>query len=406
MTMDNSRIAERAQALTPELIAWRRRIHRYPELSFQEVETAKLVASELDRTLGISVRVEVGGTGVIGTLSAGSGAHIALRADMDALPILEGNLCDYRSQNPGVMHACGHDAHTAILLGATRLLAMEAEAGNLSGTVTFLFQPAEEKQGADGLTGALRMIEDGALDGVEAVLALHMNPELPYGAVLLNDGYTMASIDTFQGHLYGTGGHGAYPHLGVDPTWILLPVLQSIYGIVPRRVSPLEPAVISIGQIHAGTASNIIPSEVFIQGTIRSYAPEVREQLISELERSFSLATTLGGSYRLQVERGEPVLNNDAGMNDSIRGVVQDLFPRFEIHSGPFGMGAEDFSHMTERVPGAMFFLGCSLDDGIKRNLHTPFFDLDERCLAAGAAILAETAKRFLNVSAAEGKAK
>ncbi|PTX58464.1 amidohydrolase [Melghirimyces profundicolus] len=394
MTVKN--MGEEAEKLREQLVEWRRRIHSNPELSFREFETSRLVAEELRKIEGMKVETEVGVTGVVGTLTRGTGKTVALRADMDALPIMEAGERPYRSQNPGVMHACGHDAHTAILLGAARLLGQVFRREDVGGTVKLLFQPAEEHTGAAGSTGAPRMMEDGVLDGVEEVIALHMNPERPVGEVQMNDGYTMASVDTFQGTLYGTGGHGAYPHLGTDPTWMLLPVLQALHGIVARRISPLEPAVVSVGQIHAGTASNVIPSEVFIQGTIRTYTPETRERMAEELEKAFSLATALGGNCHFQVERGEPGLYNNPGVNGVIREAIRDLFPEMKVHSGPFGMGAEDFSYMTEAVPGAMFFLGCAIPDGVHRDLHTPIFDIDEGCLPVGAAILAEAALRLL----------
>ncbi|WP_240511850.1 M20 metallopeptidase family protein [Paludifilum halophilum] len=385
------------------MIEWRRRIHAHPELSFQEFATARLVAEELGAIEAMEVQTEVGGTGVIGTLSGGPGPCVALRADMDALPITEANRCSYRSRRPGVMHACGHDAHTAILLGTARLLGEELTEGGLPGTVRFLFQPAEEDFGDDGRTGAPRMIREGALEGVDAVLALHMNPGLPHGSLQVNDGYTMAGLDTFRGTLSGTGGHAAYPHRGTDPTWLLLPVLQALHGIVARRVSPMEPAVVSVGRIHAGTASNVIPSEVEVEGTFRSYDPDIREGLIEELERAFSLAASLGGDYSFRVERGEPALKNDARVNRRVIEAVRTLFPDCKIHQGPFGMGAEDFSHMTAVVPGSMFFPGCALPDGI-RDLHTPYFDIDERCLSAGAAIMAESALRLLQRPLQEGE--
>lgn len=328
-------MAERAQEIREMLVKWRRHIHQNPELSFREFETSRLVAQELSRIEGMNVKTEVGTTGVIGTLSQGNGWTVAIRADMDALPIADAKDRPYRSQNPGVMHACGHDAHTAILLGVARLLGEEFQNREVQGTVKLIFQPAEEHTGPYGSTGAPRMMEEGALDGVDRVIALHMNPERTVGAVQLNDGYTMASVDTFQGTLYGTGGHGAYPHLGTDPAWMLLPVLQALHGIVARRVSPLEPAVVSIGQIHAGTASNVIPSEVFIQGTIRTYDPQTREMMIKELEKAFSLVDTLGGNYTFQVEQGEPGLYNHPSVNEVISAVIRDLYPDMRIYRAP-----------------------------------------------------------------------
>ncbi|MDR6225169.1 M20 metallopeptidase family protein [Desmospora profundinema] len=391
--------AQYAMGIMPQLVAWRRQIHANPELSFREFETARLVADVLARIPGMAVETEVGVTGVVGRLGSGDGPTIALRADMDALPIQEVTDRSYRSQIPGVMHACGHDAHIAILLGAARILGERFQERKGSGNVHFIFQPAEEYTGTDGKTGAVHMIEAGVLEGVDLALALHMAPEWPVGTLQIHDGYSMASVDTFEGTLYGTGGHGAYPHLGTDPTFLLLPVLQALHGIISRRVSPLEPAVVSVGQIHAGTASNVIPSEVFLQGTIRSYRPDVREQLIREVEQAFGLARQMGGDFTFEVDRGEPVLYNDPNVNRRILEAVRSIYPEFHVVKGPFGMAGEDFSYMTEKVAGAMFFLGCGLPDGVSRELHTPVFDIDERCLPVGAAIMAETAWRYLRES-------
>lgn len=402
--MDSVAITRRAKELLPRLIKWRRLFHKYPELSFQEEKTAARIVEILKDIQGMEIRTGVGGTGVIASLSKGEGACIALRADMDALPISEANDVPYRSRHPGVMHACGHDAHIAILLGAACLLGERWANNPWCGEVRFLFQPAEECGGADGLSGAPLMIREGVLEGVEGVVALHMHPGLPQGAIQVYDGPAMASTDFFYGSVRGTGGHGAYPHLGVDPTWLLLPVLQALHGIVSRRVSPMDPAVVSIGQINGGSAENVIPEEVRLKGTIRSYDPTVRKQLIQEVKQAFSLTVPLGGDYHLQVEPGEPVLMNHPAINHRIVTVVRELFPDFPIHRAPFGMGGEDFSHMTALVPGAMFFLGCAKPDGVSRELHTPVFDLDENCLADGAAILAETALRFLQDPKLEGK--
>ncbi|MGC4379038.1 M20 family metallopeptidase [Fictibacillus sp. Mic-4] len=390
-------LIKQANGLSEQLITWRRHFHRHPELSFQEFGTAQFVAQTLRGMDGIKTETGIGvHTSVIGTLSGGEGPKIAIRADMDALPIQEENPEDYRSQNPGVMHACGHDAHTAILLGVAKLLSERFKSGELNGTVKFIFQPAEESTDENGLSGAPYMIQAGAYDGVDAAIALHMCPWLQVGEVQVNDGYSMANVDVFQGKVFGTGGHGAYPELGTDPVWMLSPVLQAIHGIVSRKVSALDAAVVSIGQVHAGTASNIIPTEVTLEGTIRSYLPEVRDLLSEEVERAFALVEQLGGRYSLEIERGEPALNNDSSVNGWIRETIRSLYPEFKLVQRPFGMGGEDFGYVTEKLPGAMFFLGCGLPDDIRRDLHTPIFNLDEACLPIGCAILAETARRFL----------
>lgn len=387
---------DKANAIAPEIIRLRREIHAHPELAFQEVRTAQLVAETLREIGGIDVRTGVGKTGVVGQLGTGDGPTIGIRADMDALPIDEATGLPFASQNPGVMHACGHDAHTAILLGVAHLLKQEFAAGNLRGNVRFLFQPAEEAQDDEGLSGAPRMINDGALDGVDHVIALHVDSNLPVGKITIREGASSAAVDTFRGWITGSGGHGAYPHLGTDPLWMLLPVMQALHGIVARRINPMQPAVVSLGVVRGGTASNVIPAEVYLEGTLRSFDPQVREQLIAEVERAFAVARAVGGDYRLEIERGYPAGYNDARVSAWIAETITDLIGADAIDRSRTGMGAEDFAYMTQKAPGAMFMLGAAIDDGVSRGHHTPIFDIDERALPIGAAILAETARRYL----------
>ncbi|ABU58110.1 M20 metallopeptidase family protein [Roseiflexus castenholzii] len=387
---------DKANAIASEIVRLRRDIHAHPELAFQEVRTAQLVAETLREIGGIDIRTGVGKTGVVGHLGTGDGPTIGIRADMDALPIDEATGLPFASQNPGVMHACGHDAHTAILLGVAHLLKQEFAAGNLRGNVRFLFQPAEEAQDAEGLSGAPRMINDGALDGVDHVIALHVDSGLPVGKITIREGASSAAVDSFRGWITGSGGHGAYPHLGTDPLWMLLPVMQALHGIVARRVNPMHPAVVSLGVVRGGTASNVIPAEVYLEGTLRSFDPQVREQLLVEVERAFAVARAVGGDYRLEIERGYPAGHNDATVSDWISATVTDLIGADAIDRSRTGMGAEDFAYMTQKAPGAMFMLGAAIDDGVSRGHHTPIFDIDERALPIGAAILAETARRYL----------
>ena len=398
LRVNDKPIRERANWISNQLVEWRRTLHQYPELSFQEFQTAKFVAQTLRDIGGIDVQTGVGvDTGVVGVLTSGDGPTIAVRADMDALPIQEENEKAYRSKNDGVMHACGHDAHTAILLGVATILAPLFQSGELKGTVKFVFQPAEESTDEYGLSGSPYMIRAGVYDHVDAAIALHMCPWLPVGAVQINDGYSMANVDVFRGKIYGTGGHGAYPELGTDPIWMLGPVMQALYGITSRKVSSLDAAVISIGRIQAGSASNIIPTEIFIEGTMRSYTPEVRDLLELELKKAFSIVGNLGGSYSLHVERGEPALNNHSVVNRWITKTVSEIYPDFQIVKKPFGLGGEDFGYVSQKIPSSLFFLGCAIQDGVKRELHTPIFDIDEACLPIGTAILAQTVVHFLN---------
>lgn len=396
MAVRPNSVLEQALQRKGQLIQWRRTIHANPELSFREFETAELVASTLKTIPGMNVTEGVAKTGVVGTVHGSSGPTLAIRADMDALPIQEEAHHDYRSRRDGVMHACGHDAHTAILLGVAHIVAEMFNRGEVNGTVKFLFQPAEEAADEDNLTGAPHMIRAGVLKDVDAAIALHVSPEHPVGVFLVHDGYSMANVDVFRGVIRGTGGHAAYPHLGRDPLWMLGPFLQALYGIVTRRVSPLEPAVVSVTRLHTGTASNVLPKEVVVEGTVRSYKPETREQLVKEVETAFSVVKTLGGEYSLDVFRGEPALYNAPTVNALLTESMRELFPDCTIQYEPFGLGGEDFGHVTEKVPGAMFFLGCARDDGVPRPLHTPSFDIDENCLPIGAAILALAAKKFL----------
>jgi len=386
----------RAREIEQQLINWRREFHTYPELGFQEFKTAELVAETL-RSLGLRVRTKVGKTGVVGYLGEGKPV-VALRADMDALPIQEANDVPYASQVPGVMHACGHDAHTAILLGVAMLLREE----ELPGQVRFLFQPAEEMHDEEGKSGAVRMIEDGAMEGVDIVLSLHVNSDIPAGAVDIDDPYISAGVDTFYATLMGKGCHGAYPHRGVDTIFILGQVINAIHGIVSRRIDPVQPAVISIGSVHGGQADNVIPNRVEISGTIRSVDEKVRRELFGELERALGVARALGGDFELRIEEGFPASLNDPQVASLIRRVAIDLLGEDCLHPPEPGMGAEDFGLLANLAPGAMFGLGTK-GEGERREAHSPTFDIDERALPIGAAILAETARRYL---VGEGQAR
>lgn len=385
----------KAQALKDEMIRIRRDIHQHPELGFQEFRTSSLVADTLSE-IGIQVKTGIGRTGVIGEIGSGDGPVIAIRADMDALPILEANDTVYRSQNKGVMHACGHDAHTAILLGAAHLLKQSFAEDTWHGTVRFLFQPSEEAFDANGVSGATAMIEDDALAGIDAVIALHVWSTSPAGQIYMQDGYSLAAVDSFKAWVRGDGGHGAYPHTGSDPLYMLGPILNALYAIPSRKINPLAPCVVSLGQISGGAAPNVIPNEVYLQGTIRSQAHAVREQLWAEVERAFKISEILGGSYEFHLEKGYPSLYNDTEVNGWMRQVAQELVGETAVHDSQFGMGAEDFAYMAQKAKGAMFMLGAALPDHVVRNHHTDIFDIDESVLPIGSAILAETARRFV----------
>ncbi len=385
----------KAQALKDEMSRLRRDIHQHPELGFQEFRTAELVADTLQE-IGIMVKTGIGRTGVVGHLGNSSGPTIAIRADMDALPILEKTDVPYRSQHPGVMHACGHDSHTAILLGVAHLLKQSFLEDQWQGNVRFIFQPSEESADEDGISGGIAMVDDGALDGIDAVIALHVVSDRPGGEVYFQDGYSLAAVDTFEAWVRGNGGHGAYPHTSNDPLYMLGPILNALYAIPSRRINPLQPCVVSLGQIHGGTTSNVIPGEVYLHGTLRSYDPEVREQIIQEVERCLKLSESMGGRYECKVQRGYPAMFNNRGVNDWMRAISQEFVGTEKTMDVQFGMGAEDFAYMTQKAEGAMFMLGAATPDGVVRHHHTDIFDIDEAVLPLGAAILAETARRFV----------
>lgn len=395
--MVGSNDRKRAEELQQQLINWRRYLHQYPELSFQEVNTASFVADQLKKIPRMKVKTGVGyPTAVIGELNAGEGPVVAVRADMDALPIHEENDCEYKSKQDGVMHACGHDAHTAIALGAATLLSEYVQQNDIQGKVKFLFQPAEERVDDDGYSGASYMVEAGVLDDVDAVIALHMSPEDALGDVKIWDGYAMASVDAFEGKIICSGGHGAYPHLGTDPIWIGNQIMQSIYGITSRFINPLDSAVISIGKVEGGHTNNVIPSQLMIEGTIRSFSPMVRKRLLQEIEQAFSLAKNFSATYQLQFIQENSPLYNDGNVNTLFKRSIKQLYPSFQIKHSPFGLAGEDFAHMTNQVPGAMIFLGCGSPSKKILPLHTATFNIDEQVLPIGTAILVNTVRGLL----------
>ena len=385
---------EHARQLQQEIVELRRHIHKYPELSFSENETAALAAAKL-RELGFAVKEHIALTGVTADLGSGSNI-IAIRADMDGLPIDEANDVPYRSSNKGAMHACGHDAHVSCALAAAKILAADRNSWSSSGTVRMLMQPAEEHSDGEGKSGAMRMIEEGVLNGVAAIIGQHVDSSLPSGKVGILAGPIMAAADSFSITIKGKGGHGAYPESAIDAIVIASQFVQAAQQIVSRRISALEPAVLTIGSFHSSsTRGNVIAEEVHLEGTIRSFSEQTRKQLMSEIERTLEIVKVLGGDYSIAYEMGYPATVNDTNLADLMRQTAVDLIGKENVVEVKPKTWAEDFSFYGQKVPAAFMFLGVEIA-GSRRSHHSPYFDIDESGLYIGAAILAETAKRLV----------
>ena len=381
---------KQSNAISEELIEWRRDFHMHPEIGFELHRTAKIVADELER-MGYRVRRGVGKTGVVAEMGEG-GKIVAIRADMDALPILEQNEIEYVSQTPGAMHACGHDSHTAMALGAALLLSKE----KLPGRVRFLFQPCEETTDEEGLSGAQRMSAEGAMDGVDYVIAQHVDPQRPVGTIGINAGPNSGGVDSWYATIKGIGGHGAHPNKTIDPFYILAHVTIALNAIVSRRIDPFEPAVVSIGTVNGGLAENVIPESVKITGTLRFTDTEIHKQIREEMKRAFEIAKTLGGDYELKFEYGGPPMINDKLVSGVIEKTGRDLLGAENVHGIRKTLGAEDFGEFMKHAPGAMFTLGTQKKGHEQYLLHHPKFDIDDRAMPIGTAVLVETTLRFL----------
>jgi amidohydrolase len=385
-------VVKQAHAISEELIEWRRDFHMHPEIGFELHRTSKIVADELEK-MGYRVKRGVGKTGVVAEIGEG-GKVIAIRADMDALPILEQNEVEYASQNIGAMHACGHDSHTAMALGAALLLSKE----KLPGRVRFLFQPCEETTDEEGKSGAQRMSAEGAMDGVDYIIAQHVDPLKPVGTIGINAGPSSGGVDSWYGVITGKGGHGAHPDKTIDPFYLLAHVILALNGIVSRRINPFEPAVVSIGSISGGFTENVIPESVKITGTLRFTDEKVHRQIHEEMKRAFDIARTLGGDYQLRYEIGGPPMINDKMVSEVIEKTGRDMLGVENVREIEKTLGAEDFGEFLKHAPGAMFTLGTQKKGHEDYLLHHPRFDLDERALPIGTAMLVETAKRFLEM--------
>ncbi len=384
-------LREDAAGLEPQLVAWRREIHRHPELAFEEARTAAFVAGRLKK-LGLEVHEGVAGTGVVGVLRATIRSQrraVLLRADMDALPIQEEPGREYGSEVPGKMHACGHDGHVAMLLGAATLLARRRAA--LTHDVVLCFQPAEEGGG-----GAARMIEAGALRfaDVGEAFALHLWSLSPSGTVHVRPGPTMAGQDEFTARIVGRGGHGAMPHRAVDPIVAACHAVVALQAVVSRSVDPVEAAVLSVGSIHAGSAPNVIPEAAEIVGTMRSFREEVRALLRRRLEEVLEgTARALGCRAEVHLRPGYPPVVNDPTAVEKVRRAAVEAVGEDRLFEPAPMAAAEDFAYFLERLPGAFVFVGAGDPSrGIDAPHHSPRFDIDESALKVGVELLARLA--------------
>jgi amidohydrolase len=391
------RMRDEVDEILPGIIADRRFLHENPELGFQEVKTAAFVVERL-RSLGVEdIRTGINKTGVTGLIrgtAEGPGRVALVRADMDALPILEENEVDYKSKNDGVMHACGHDAHTAILLGLARVLTDRKD--QFSGTVKVLFQPAEELPPG----GAKGMIEEGVLEDphVNAVFGLHMSQGDPVGTIMVGSGPLMAAADGFKVTIQGKGGHAAYPSEGIDPVVAGAQIVVALQSLVAREVDPMQSAVVSTCVFQAGEAFNVIPDTAVLAGTVRTFNPEVRDQMEQRIRE---VATGVGEALRCTVDvaytRGYPATVNDADMTQLILEAATEVVGAENVKPLAPKMGAEDFSYFLEQRPGSYFFVGSNNEErGLTWGHHHPRFDIDEESLGSGLATMATAVLMYL----------
>jgi len=375
----------------PEAIRVRRYLHEHPELSGDEQQTAHLLANGC-KELGLKVREGIGGHGVLATLLVDESLPwIALRADMDALPIQDGKQCAYASRIESVSHACGHDVHSAVLLGTAKLLSRLRN--ELSCNVAFVFQPAEET-----CEGASSMLRDKLFDGIhpERIYAMHVYPYLPAGAIGLRDGAMCAAADMFDVEIHGHGGHAARPHECIDVVLVATQVIQALHQIVGRRVNPLHPAVLTIGQIHGGHAANVIPDHISFSGTFRSLHPEAHEEIRRRMDQIIrQTAETWGATAKFMLRQATPVLINDSNLLSQARDTFNCFLPDVKlIEINEPSMGGEDFAEFLHDIPGCLFRLGTGGNPETRYPLHHPCFDIDESAMRSGIAAFASLALR------------
>lgn len=393
--MTKEKVTQLADNIYPEVVRLRRTIHANPELAFEEHETSKLVAETLEK-LGAEVRSGVAKTGVVATIKGkkGSGKVIGLRADMDALPIAEATGLEFASKNPGKMHACGHDAHTAIGLGAAMILSELRD--EFAGEVRILFQPSEERNPG----GAPFMIADGALDGVDEIYGLHVIAQHDAGTVGFCEGEMMASADELYITIKGKSAHGARPQFGVDPIVTAAQVITALQTLVSRNLDPFSQGVITIGSIHGGFAPNIIPEEVKLVGTLRAMTSEWREFAHKRvLEIVEGVCTAMGATCEVVIDKGYPMLKNDPSKTHFAEDAARELFGNDRVFKAERLMGAEDFAYYLEKVPGTFYRLGIrNTVKGITADIHNDHFTIDESALKTGVAMQAYLALKSLQV--------
>lgn len=378
--------------LLPELVALRHELHQHPELAYEEHQTAARIVDQLQHLPGIELRTGVAGTGVVATLGAERpGPCVALRADMDALPMEEIGDHGHRSTVPGKMHACGHDGHVTCLVGAARVLAQLGD--ELEGPVKFLFQPAEE-----GGAGGLKMCEEGVLESptVAAIFGLHGWPELTQGQIGVRNGGFLASADRLQIKVRGVGAHAAYPHQGIDTVLVAAHIIVALQSIAARNTEPLDSVVVTVAQIHGGTADNIIPAEVQLSGTIRTLNSETRRLTMERVRRvATDTARAFGATAEVRIDEGYPVLENDSEATDYVRRVAEGADGVVPTEISPV-MGAEDFAFYAQRVPASFFTLGMRpAGQDSYPTLHQPNFDFHDDIIVAGVTMHVELARRF-----------
>ena len=387
---EKMKVRKLAEKYKEQVIDWRREFHENPELSWEEIRTAERVREEL---VNMNIEVKrVAKTGVLGILKGDKpGKTVALRADMDALPIKEANDISYKSKNEGVMHACGHDGHTAMLLGAAKILSLMKD--EIEGTIIFIFQPAEEMG-----QGAAKMIEEGALEGVDAILGIHLWADLASGKVSLEPGPRMASTDRFKIAIRGKGGHGSMPHQGVDAIVAASAVVMNLQSIVSREINPLEPVVVSIGKFNGGERYNIISEEVLMEGTTRCFNSQVRDKFPTIIKRMVEETTN---AYRAKGELeyifGHPSVINDPRISQIASRAVTDNFGEESVVKIEKVTGGEDFSFYLQKVPGVMAFVGARNESkGAMFPHHHKKFNIDEDALVVGTTLYSQFALDFL----------